>query len=79
MPRTTSETGFFDEMADKLGLPTETRCNNVVKWDGRRLYVTEEIYRETLGTWQKTRQRKRDVTEEIAAALNRYAKAKQRG
>jgi hypothetical protein len=62
---------FLDEVADVVGLPEEVKCDNILRWNGSRLYVTEEVYR----NGHRSRERKRDVTREVADRLSRILKA----
>jgi hypothetical protein len=58
---------LLDEMADKLGLDETVECDNVLRWDGSKLYVEERVYR----SGRKSRTDKRDVTLEVADRISR--------
>ncbi len=54
-----------EELSEKLGIPEERKCDNVLKWDGESLYVEDEVFR---GAYL-IRKEKRVVGPEIVARL----------
>ena len=54
-----------EEDADKSEVPERVECDNVLKWDGLKLYVTENFFRGDI----KIRSRDRDVTAEVGARI----------
>jgi len=65
-PVAKQERSFLDTAEeDNLRVPERVESDNVLKWDGKRLYVTERTYRGE----HRSGERKRDVSREIATHL----------
>ena len=64
-PVAKQERSFLDTAADKMRVPERVESDNVLKWDGERLYVTERTYRGE----HRSGERKRDVSREVAIHL----------
>lgn len=58
---------FSDEIGEKLGYEEDVTSDEVVRWDGKRLFVTEVVHRGGV----RTDTRKRDITAEVVAVLRR--------
>jgi hypothetical protein len=65
--RKMAKKNLVDQVSDTLGVPETIKCDNVLKWDGSKLYVTEEVYR----AGHKVRTQERDVTAEVADHIRR--------
>ena len=57
--------GFLDLVAEAMSINETVDCDNVLRWDGDKFYVTEQVY----GAGGKARERKRDVTDEVIRRL----------
>lgn len=62
---------LLEKVSDSMGIKETIRCDRIVKWDGSKLYVTEETFRGEL----KSGERQRDVTSEIAERLKQASVA----
>jgi hypothetical protein len=57
--------GFLDLVAEAMSIDETVECDNVLRWDGDKLYVTEQVY----SAGRKSRERKQDVTDEVICRL----------
>ena len=62
----------IDELFEKAGIPETKKSDNVLKWDGKQLYVTDQFYRKE----NLRRTEERDVTAEVAACLGKLLSGK---
>jgi hypothetical protein len=62
----------MDELFEKLRIPETTKSDNVLKWDGKQLYVTDQFYRGK----NLRRTVVRDVTAEVAACVGKLLSGK---
>jgi hypothetical protein len=58
---------FLEQVSDALAIPERTECDNVVRWDGRKLYVLDTVWRND----RKVDTRQRDVSHEVADFLRK--------
>lgn len=59
-----------EKLYDQLGVSERIETDNILKWDGEKLYITEEVFRAE----NKICDRMRDVTKEVAECLSRPGK-----
>ena len=56
---------LVEDVAKKLGIEERVESGDVLKWDGEKLYVTDQVFRGD----HKVGDRTRDVTDEIRQQL----------
>ena len=63
-----SDTSLEQTLRSDLGVVETTESDNVVRWDGERLYVEQDVYHNGQLVHRKYR---RNVTEPVARAISR--------
>jgi hypothetical protein len=63
MPKKT----LLEEVGDRLGIPETIKSDNILRWNGPKLYIVDEVYRGVT----KVRSQERDVSKGVANFLRK--------
>jgi hypothetical protein len=61
---------LLDEVSNAMGVSEDVKKDNILRWDGEKLYVIDQVFR----SGHKSRDDHRDVTKEVAKRIGKLLK-----